>query len=190
MSLWRQVARGVRGLAHRAEVNRDVDDEVQHYLEQATAAHVARGLGPDAARRAALIELGNPTVVRDRVREVGWEHLAATMAGDLRVAFRRLRTHPGFAIVAVLTLALGIGAATAIFGAVNPILFEPLAYPQADRVVMVSDMRGDGSRLETAYGTYVELAQRSRSFEAIAATDPWRPAISGAGEPERLVGSK
>jgi len=190
MSLWRQVARGVRGLAHRADVNRDVDDEVQHYLEQATAAHVARGLGPDAARRAALIELGNPTVVRDRVREVGWEHLAATMAGDLRVAFRRLRTHPGFAIVAVLTLALGIGAATAIFGAVNPILFEPLAYPQADRVVMVSDMRGDGSRLETAYGTYVELAQRSRSFEAIAATDPWRPAISGAGEPERLVGQQ
>ena len=190
MSLWRQLARGVRGLVHRADVDRDVDDEVRHYLEQAAAAHAARGLGPDAARRAAMIEVGRPTEVRERVRDYGWEHLAATTAADLRVALRRLRTHPGFAVVAVLTLALGIGAATAIFGAVNPILFEPLAYPHADRLVMVSDARPDGSRLETAYGTYVELAQRSRSFGAIAATDAWRPAISGDGEPERLVGQQ
>lgn len=190
MSLWRQMARGMRGLAHRADVDRDVDDEVQHYLEQATAAHAARGLSPDAARRAALIEVGNPTVMRERVRDYGWENVAATTMGDLRVALRRLRTHPGFAVVAVLTLALGIGAATAIFGAVNPILFEPLAYPHADRVVMVSNVRGDGSRQETTYGTYVELAQRSRDFDAIAATDPWQPAISGDGEPERLVGQQ
>lgn len=190
MSIWRQMARGVRGLAHRADVDRDVDDEVQHYLEEAAAAHVARGLSPDAARRAAVIEVGNATVVRERVRDYGWENVAATTMGDLRVALRRLRTHPGFTVVAVLTLALGIGAATAIFGAVNPILFEPLAYPHADRVVMVSDVRDHGSRLETTYGTYVELAQRSRSFDAIAATDAWQPAVSGDGEPERLVGQR
>src|SRR6185312_12198537 len=118
-------------------------------------AQAARGGGVhlEPARLAALIEVGNPTVVRERVRDYGWENVAAATVGDLRVALRRLRTHPGFAVVAVLTLALGIGAATAIFGAVNPILFEPLAYPHADRVVMVSDTRGDGSRLETAYGT-------------------------------------
>jgi len=190
MSIWRQVARGVRVLGRRGAADRDVDDEVAHYLEQATAAHVARGLAPEAARRAALVEVGNPTVVRERIRDYGWENAASAAAADLRLALRRLRTQPGFAAVVVLTLALGIGAATAIFGAVNPILFEPLAYPHADRVVMVSDVRPDGSRLETAYGTYVELAQRSRVFAALAAVDAWQPALSGDGEPERLVGQQ
>lgn len=188
MSFWRQVARGVRALAHRADADRDVDDEVQHYLEQAAAAHVARGLAPDAARRAAMIEIGNPTVAREQVRGYGWENIAATTMGDIRLALRRLRTHPGFTVVAVLTLALGIGAATAIFGAVNPILFEPLAYPHADRLVMISDAGDDGSRIQTTYGTYVELAQRSRAFDALAASDAWHPALSGSGDPERLVG--
>ena len=190
MSIWRQVSRGVRVLLHRADADQDVDDEVQHYLDQATAAHAARGLAPQAARRAAMIEMGNPTVVRERVRDYGWENIAANTAGDLKVALRRLRKNPGFTVVAVLTLALGIGAATAIFGAVNPILFEPLAYPHADRVVMVSDVGDDGSMVETTYGTYVELAQRSRAFDALAATDPWHPALSGGGEPERLVGQQ
>ncbi len=190
MSLWRQLARGLRVLVHRGASDRDVDDEVAHYLDQATAAHVGRGLTEAAARRAAAIEIGNPMVVREQVRDYGWENIAATTAGDLRVAVRRLRTHPGFAVVAVLTLALGIGAATAIFGAVNPILFEPLAYPHADRVVMVSDVRADGSRLETTYGTYVEIAQRSRVFHALAASDAWQPALSGDGDPERLAGQQ
>ncbi|MGH7646959.1 MAG: ABC transporter permease, partial [Gemmatimonadaceae bacterium] len=190
MSLWRQVTRGLRVLARRADADRDVDDEVQHYLDQATAAHAARGLAPAAARRAAMLEMGNATVAREAIRDSGWENLVAATLGDLRVALRRLRTNPGFTVVAVLTLALGIGAATAIFGAVNPILFEPLAYPQGDRVVMVSDVRGDGSRLETTYGTYVEIAQRSRDFVALAASDRWHPAISGDGEPERLVGQR
>jgi predicted permease len=190
MSIWRQVSRGVRALMRRADTDRDVDDEVQHYVDQATAAHVARGLLPEAARRAAMIEVGNPTVVRERVRDYGWENIPASLACDIALALRRLRKSPNFTVVAVLTLALGIGAATAIFGAVNPILFEPLAYPRADRVVMVSDVRADGSRLETTYGTFVELSQRSRDFEALAASDAWQPALSGDGDPERLVGQR
>ncbi|HKV52604.1 MAG TPA: ABC transporter permease, partial [Gemmatimonadaceae bacterium] len=190
MSIWRQVSRGVRVLVRRADADRDVDDEVQHYVDQATAAHVAQGLSSAAARRAAMIEVGNPTAAREQVRDYGWENLAASTAGDIALALRRLRNNPSFTLVAVLTLALGIGAATAIFGAVNPILFEPLAYPHADRVVMVSDVRADGSRLETTYGTFVEISHRSRDFEALAASDAWQPALSGDGDPERLVGQR
>lgn len=190
MSLWRQVVRGVRVLARRADADRDLTDEVQHYLDQSAAAHMARGLGPQAARRAASLEMGNATVAREQVRDYGWENVAATTYGDLRVALRRLRKNPGFTVVAVLTLAVGIGAATAIFGAVNPILFEPLAYPHPDRLVMVSDVRADGSRLETTYGTFVEISRRSRDFEALAAIDAWQPALSGDGDPERLVGQR
>lgn len=107
---------------------------------------------------------------------------------DFRYALRTLRQRLGFAAVSVLTLALGIGASTAIFSAVNPILFEPLPYPQAERVTMIWDHGADGSRLEVTYGTYRELAARSRSFDAIAAIKAWQPTLTGPAEPERLDG--
>src|SRR5436189_84411 len=80
----------------------------------------------------------------------------------------RLKANPGFAVASVITLALGIGASTAIFSAVNPILFEPLPYPQAGRVVMVSDAGADRSRIDVTFCTYRELLARSRAFEALA----------------------
>jgi hypothetical protein len=132
MSLWRQLARGLHVLTHRSVADQDLSDEVQHYLEQATAAHIARGLSPDEARRAARMEAGNMTTVREEVRGHGWENLLGTFFADVRYAARWLRRKPGFTAITVLTLALGIGATTAIFSAVNPILFEPLPYPQVD----------------------------------------------------------
>jgi hypothetical protein len=91
MSLWRQLARGVRALVHRADADRDVSDEVEHFLDQSAAAHLARGLSPDEARRAAVLEMGNATVARERVREYGWENFVEAVAADLRYAARRLR---------------------------------------------------------------------------------------------------
>src|SRR5881628_937633 len=109
MSLWRQLSNGLRALARPNDVDRDVADEVQHYVDQATAAHLARGLTPAEARRAAQIEIGNATAVREQVRSDGWENVAETAMADVRYAIRRLRRNPGFAVVSVLTLALGIG---------------------------------------------------------------------------------
>src|SRR5690242_13734502 len=142
MSLWRQLTRGVRVLAHRADADRDVADEVRHYLDEAVAAHMARGLSSDDALRAARLEIGNTTVVRERVRGYGWENVVGALAADIRYAARRLRRSPGFTTVCVLTLALGIGASTAIFSAVYPVLFEPLAYPGAGRIVALADYGG------------------------------------------------
>jgi putative ABC transport system permease protein len=190
MSLWRHFTRGLRVLTNRTDSDRDVADEVQSYLDESAADLAAKGLAPDEARRAAGLELGNPTVVREQMREVGWENVVTTLLTDLRYGARRLRHNPGFAAVSVLTLAVGIGASTAIFSAVNPVLFETLPYPHAERLVMIWDKGPDGSRLEATFGTYRELLERSRSFDVIAALKPWQPTLVGAAEPERFDGQR
>lgn len=189
MSLWRQIARGVRALVYRADADRDVSDEVEHFFDQSVAAHVALGLSPDEARRAALLEMGNPTAARERMREYGWENIVEAAASDLRYAARRLRRSPGFTTVCVLTLALGIGGGTAIFGAVYPVLFQPFPYPDAGRIVHLSDYGPAGQPIDVTYGTFHELSRRSRSFTELAATDRWQPALMELREPERLGGA-
>jgi putative ABC transport system permease protein len=109
---------------------------------------------------------------------------------DVRYAFRQLRKTPGFACTVIVILALGIGSTTAIFSAINPILFEPLPYPQARRILMIWYTGEDGSRIPQTFHTYRELAERSRSLEAIAVMKPWQPALSGADHPERLDGQR
>ena len=106
---------------------------------------------------------------------------------DFSYAARGLRGNPGFAAVAVLTLALGIGASTAIFSSVNPILFESLPYPHAGRIMMIWDIF-QGSRSDVTFHSFRELAERNRSFDALAAMDYWQPTMTGAAEPERFDG--
>ncbi len=190
MSLWRQISRGLRVLINRTAADNDLSEEVQHYLEQSTAAHLSRGLSPGEARRAARLELGNVTTVREQVRASGWENLLPTLFADLRFATRQLHANPGFTAVTILTLALGIGATTAIFSAINPILLQSLPYPDADRIMMISDFGTNGSRLDVTFHTYRELSERSRSFQAMAVMKPWQPTMTGADQPDRLDGQR
>jgi predicted permease len=113
-----------------------------------------------------------------------------TFFQDFRYALRQLRKNPGFAGTAILILGLGIGATTAIFSAVNPILFEPLPYPQAGRIVMIWYAADDGSRIPQTFHTYRELAERSRAFDSIAVVNPWQPTLTGAAQRERLEGQR
>ncbi len=190
MSLWRQLARGLRGLTHRRAADQDVDDEVQQYLDDATAAFTASGLSPEAAQRAARLQLGNATVVREQICESGWENVVRIFFADLRYAARQLRKNPGFAATAIVILALGIGASTAIFSAVNPILFEPLPYPHPGRIMMIWEMRQGDPPLDVTFGSFHGLAERTRSFDAMAVMKPWQPTMTSATQPERFEGQQ
>jgi putative ABC transport system permease protein len=116
--------------------------------------------------------------------------MIGSLTRDFHYALRQLRKNPGFACTAIVILGLGIGASTAIFSAVNPILFEPLPYPHADRVVMIWYATEDGSRIPQTFHTYRELAERSRSFESIAVANPWQPTLTGTAQSERVDGQR
>lgn len=190
MALWRQLRHGLHALLHRSSVDREIDEEVEHYIEEATEAHRARGLSREEARLAARRELGNPLNVREDVRAYGWEHTVETFFADLSYGARRLLSAPGFTVLTALTLALGIGGTTAIFSVIRPVLFEPLPYPAANRLVTIWEVGGDGSRVPGTFGMYRELAARTPSFDAIAALKPWQPAMTGGDRPERLDGQR
>jgi putative ABC transport system permease protein len=190
MSVFRQIARGWRGLIHRTEVDRDLNDEVQHFFDQATNAGLRDGLSHADARRAASIAMGNTTVAREHVRAYGWENVIETVMADVRLAIRLLRTNPAFSIIAVLTLAIGIGASTAIYSVVRPNLLAPVPYAGADRLVVVSDRARDGTPLPPTFGTFTELRTRARSFTQLAASDGWQVSLTGTTEPELLHGER
>ncbi len=112
------------------------------------------------------------------------------MFQDLRYGIRMLLKRPGFTLTAIFTLSLGVGASTAIFSAVNPILFESLPYPEARQMMMLWDHGPDGTRQEVTFGTYREIVQRSHSFESLTVMRPWQPTLTGQVEPERLEGQR
>jgi putative ABC transport system permease protein len=109
-------------------------------------------------------------------------------ASELRLAARRLARAPGFVAVAALTLALGIGATTAILSVVNPVLFESLPYPEAGRIVAIGENDENGGPGTTGFATFADLRRDSRGLEAVTAMSYWMPVIGGESEPERVIG--
>ena len=109
---------------------------------------------------------------------------------DAHYATRMLWKMWGFTSVAVITLALGIGASTAIFSVVNPVLFRPLPYPTPDRMAMVWETRDDGAPLAVSFGSFTGVHEHAQSFTALAVEKPWQPTMTGAAEPERFEGQQ
>ncbi len=187
----RPLLRGLRALLRPGAADRDVDDEVRHYFDEAVAAHVARGLSTDQAVREAGREAGQASAVREQVRDYGWETTVSSLARDIGHGVRLLRRDPVFTVVAVVTLAGGIGTATAIVAASAPVLFEPLPYPEAARLTAIVETAPfDGVRNPGTFGMFAHLAQRTRSFDATAVMRSWQPVLTGVEPPERLDGQR
>src|SRR5438874_1148816 len=137
MSSLRNIAIGLRSLFRRKKVNRELDEELAAYLEMAAAEKMKQGMSRKEALRAVRLERGHLEGSKEIVRSGGWESVLETCWRDLRFGVRTLRKSPGFTAVAVLTLALGIGANTVIFSAVYAVLLKPLPFKDSDRLVFI-----------------------------------------------------
>jgi putative ABC transport system permease protein len=170
MSLWRAVRAGTRSLFHKQQVEQDLDDELQHFQELITQENLRAGMPRAAAERAARLQVGGIEVTRSRVRAAGWEAVLETSWHDLRHALRGLLRNPGFSALAMLTIALGIGANTAMFSVINAVILRPLPYRDADRLALIwtDDVRRGLHNEATAHPTITDWRAQSRAFSSIA----------------------
>jgi putative ABC transport system permease protein len=188
MSLLRNITSGLRSLVRKTQRDQELDDELRGYLEMAVDEKMEQGLSHRGALRAVRLERGNLEVTKEVVRSAGWESVVETCWQDLRFAVRVLRKSPGFAAIAVLTLALGIGANTAIFSVVNAVLLRPLPYANPGQLVFVPEAKSDAglSGLGMSYSTFTELRDSNRVFSAIAGLGSHALVLTGYGEPSEI----
>jgi putative ABC transport system permease protein len=171
------------GLGRRDE---DLAEELRFHEDMLDEAHRQRGLDARAARRAARLDLGGPAQIAERWRDQRGIPSLEMLRQDLRYGMRMLGRAPGFTAAAVTTLALGIGANTAIFTIVDAVLLRPLPYFEPDRLVTVGDRMPDGMSSNVGYTTVVDWQSRSQTFQSFALMRLWTPTLVVAGEAERV----
>jgi putative ABC transport system permease protein len=146
MSLLSNLTGGFRALFGRRRTEDEMDEELRAYLDEAVKAKLRTGMSPEAALRLARVEMGSMEAVKDEIRSAGWESRIEAILQDVRYAVRILGKNRGFTVVAVLTLALGIGANTAIFSLIDTVMLRLLPVPRPDELVQlrIQDPRGNG----------------------------------------------
>jgi putative ABC transport system permease protein len=181
-SLW-------HNLFNKDRIEQNLDEEIQSYLEMLIETKINEGLNPAEAQRAALIEMGGVSQVKESVREVRMGHSLEMIWQDLRYGARMLLKQPGFTLIAVLTLGLGIGANTAIFSIVNAVLLRPFPYQAPEHLVIVQERFSAGRGITVSYPNFVDWHAQNTAFASIAAVRANESFnFTGAGEPERLQG--
>jgi predicted permease len=191
---FREAFNRVRSFFRKHPHDQELNEEMAAHLEMAVEENIARGMSPEEARRQALVRFGGVTQAREQHRESRGLPSLDVLMHDLRFAFRTLNRDGGFTIVAVLILALGIGANIAVFSVVNTILLRPLPFPDAQRLVRIVEKdpkSGESSKTYTADATQ-DFQQQNHSFESVsgyfAFTGPDNFKLVGKGQPVPATG--
>jgi len=177
-----------KNLFHKARVEAELDAEVRSLVEMLTEEKIKAGMGAAEARRQSLIEIGGAEQVKEQVRDIRVGAMMETLWQDLRYCVRLLVKSPGYTAVVILTLALGIGANTAIFSVVNAVLLRALPYRYANRVVMVweHNRTSANQRNTIAPANFLDWRDQARSFDEMAAFYDTRYNLTGAGAPVEI----
>jgi predicted permease len=188
MSQFSNFKSSVRNVAGHGDVERELDEELRAYVDLLIADNIKAGMSPDEARRQALLKVGSIEYVKDQVRDERPGMLLENAGRDLRHGVRLLRRSPGFASIAILTIALGIGATSAIFSVINSVALKPLAYPASDRLVFITSQFPTlgFTKFWVSPPEYLELRERSKSYTDIAAYRTASLNVSEADRPERV----
>ncbi|MGA2848769.1 MAG: ABC transporter permease [Terracidiphilus sp.] len=150
-------------------MERDLDSEIRFHLEQQIADKVRAGISEDEARRTTRLEFGGMAQIKEDCRESRGTLWVASVLQDLRFALRQLRNSPGFAITAIVTLSLGIGASSAIFNVIDAVLLRPLPYADQERLVYPVMISRTGDTLPSSYLSYLDVRAQQRTLDALAA---------------------
>src|SRR5215471_2123078 len=183
----------IKRFLRRAQWDRDRSEEMEAYLQIETDENVARGLPDDEARAAARRKLGNSTVIREEIYQMNTITFLDVLVRDMRYSLRMLARSPMFTIAALLTLAIGIGANTAVFSVVNSVLVQPLRYPKAAELVALhQDAPGAAGLANAADGLalsasmYFTYAEQNRTFQALGVWTQGTANVTGLAEPEQV----
>ncbi len=170
-------------LFRRPRVEREMEEEFRAHLEIRAEELERQGLSHAEAERQARIEFGSYQRYTEECREVLGTRLLQELIADIRYGLRQLRRNPGFAVVAVLTMAIGIGANISVFSFLDAVALRPLAVPEASQVVVVH--RGDSTRF--SYPNYVDYRDRNQAFTALAATFPTEATLGFEGQSDLIT---
>src|SRR3954471_10221315 len=185
---WFEVAKmRARSLGRRGRVEDELDRELRFHIEQETAEYVARGMTAGAARNAALRRLGGVAQVQEECRDMRRVEYFENFVQDLRYALRSLGKSPGFTAVIVLTLALSIGANSAIFSVIEGVLLKPLPYPAADRVTRIFYHNASFNKFPVNHFDLRDIRATNHSFDGVAGYTRFDIQLSGSGEPVKIA---
>ncbi len=171
----------------------DISASIQEHIQERTEELMDDGVPRDEAEQAARREFGNVTLIQERSREMWQWSMVESILADLKLTFRRLRKSPGFAATILLTLAIGIGANTAVFSVLNSVLLKPLPYPDADRLVSLwlnapgaAGLSNFISGLHLSSSMYFTFAEHNQTFESLGVWTRGTANVTGLARPEEV----
>jgi putative ABC transport system permease protein len=189
MGMLKSLGNGIRALFRKQEAEQELDDELRDYLESAAEQNMRAGMSREEALRKARLEMGSMEGLKEDVREAGCESTLESFFQDVRFGARMLRKNPSFTCVAVVALALGIGANTAMFSVIEAVLLRPLPYSNAGEIVRVAstwDRNGTVTSYTASPPDFFDWRDQNRSFSSMFGFNTTEFALTGLGEAKRV----